>query len=341
MEQRRVARPRRKSSAKRGSSGLWAQLKSRPIIYHAVLIVLALVGVIVVSSILMMIITRHGTHRTVPEFMGTKLDIVKQEAERRGLEIVVNDSLFVPAYEGGIVLDQLPKSGAEVKAGRKVYVTINSFREKMVKVPYVAGRSLRQAKNMLEVAGLGIEKLVYEEDIATNYVLAEMVDGIEMNAESDVELEMGSGVVLKVGVEPEKNSTIVPKAIGHGLQAAKSRLWEQGLNVGKIIFDEDIDLLSEKNARVYRQSLGHNITTGLGSAVSLWLTLDMEKVEKNSAESDKIAHELEEERLRFEQERLESLARMEAAGGSIEDVLQQGGSAATEVVESEVDEFFD
>lgn len=341
MEQRRVAKPRRNSSAKRGSKGLWAQLKSRPIIYHAVLIVLALVGVIVVSSILMMIITRHGTHRTVPEFMGTKLDIVKQEAERRGLEIVVNDSLFVPAYEGGIVLDQLPKAGAEVKAGRKVYVTINSFREKMVKVPYVAGRSLRQAKNMLEVAGLGIEKLVYEEDIATNYVLAEMVDGIEMNAESDVELEMGSGVVLKVGVEPEKNSTIVPKAIGHGLLAAKSRLWEQGLNVGKIIFDEDIDLLSEKNAKVYRQSLGHNTTTGLGSAVSLWLTLDMEKVEKNSAESDKIAHELEEERLRLEQERLDSLARVEAAGGSIEDVLHQGGSAATEVVESEVDEFFD
>ena len=341
MEQRRVARPRRKSSAKRGLAGLWAQLKSRPIIYHAVLIVLALVGVIVVSSILMMIITRHGTHRTVPEFMGTKLDIVKQEAERRGLEIVVNDSLFVPAYEGGIVLDQLPKAGAEVKAERKVYVTINSFREKMVKVPYVAGRSLRQAKNMLEVAGLGIEKLVYEEDIATNYVLAEMVDGIEMNAESDVELEMGSGVVLKVGVEPEKNSTIVPKAIGHGLLSAKSRLWEQGLNVGKIIFDEDIDLLSEKNAKVYRQSLGHNTTTGLGSAVSLWLTLDMEKVEKNSAESDKIAHELEEERLRLEQERLDSLARMEVAGGSIEDVLQQGNSAATEVVESEVDEFFD
>ena len=67
----------------------------------------------------------------------------------------------------------------------------------------------------------------------------------------------------------------------------------------------------------------------------------MEKVEKNSAESDKIAHELEEERLRLEQERLDSLARMEVAGGSIEDVLQQGNSAATEVVESEVDEFFD
>ncbi len=341
MEERRTTKPRRKSSAKRGSKGLWAQLKGRPIVYHAVLIVLALVAVIIVSSILMMIITRHGTHRTVPEFMGSKLDVVKQEAERRGLEIIVNDSLFVPAYEGGIVLDQLPKAGAEVKAGRKVYVTINSFREKMVKVPYVAGRSLRQAKNMLEVAGLGIEKMVYEEDIATNYVLAEIVDGIELNSESDVELEMGSGVTLKVGVEPDKNNTIVPKAIGHGLLAAKSRLWEQGLNIGKIVFDDDVDLLNEKNARVYRQSLGHNTTTQLGSSVSLWLTLDMEKVEKSSVASDKVAHELEEERLRLEQERLDSLERAEVAGSVAENMFQQSDTNTTEIVESEVDEFFD
>ena len=334
--------PRRKTTSKRQPKGMLVKLKSRPLIYHAVLIALTLVAVIVVSSILMMIITRHGTHRTVPVFTGVKLDVVKHEAERKGLEIVVNDSLFVPAYEGGIVLDQLPKAGAEVKAGRKVYVTINSFREKMVKVPYVAGRSLRQAKNMLEVAGLGVEQLVYEEDIATNYVLAEIVDGVEMNAESDIELEMGSGVVLKVGVEPEKNNTIVPKAIGQSLPSAKSRLWEQGLNVGKIVFDEDVDLLNQKNARVYLQSLGHNTTTTLGTTVSLWLTLDMEKVDKNSAESDKIALELEEERLRLEQERLDSLALIEAAaGGSIDEILQQGGGDVAEIVEDEVDEFFD
>lgn len=57
--------------------------------------------------------------------------------------------IVVPAYEGGIVLDQLPEGGVEVKPGRTVYITINSFRQKMVPVPYVAGRSLRQAKNML------------------------------------------------------------------------------------------------------------------------------------------------------------------------------------------------
>ncbi|MBQ5860577.1 MAG: PASTA domain-containing protein, partial [Alistipes sp.] len=163
--------PRRVVRRKPAKKGLLAEIKQKPVVYHALLICGVVVAIILASSLLMHVVTRHGTHRTVPDFSGVKIAEAQQIAKKTKLEIIINDSLFVPAYEGGIVLDQLPKGGVEVKAGRKVYVTINSFRQKMVAVPYVAGRSLRQAKNMLEVAGLGIEKLIYEEDIATNYVL--------------------------------------------------------------------------------------------------------------------------------------------------------------------------
>lgn len=317
------------------------RLKASPIAYHVVLIVLALVAIIVASSILMNLITRHGTHRTVPDFMGVKVADAERIAKDERLEIIINDSLFVPAYEGGVVLDQLPKSGAEVKAGRKVYVTINSFREKMVQVPYVAGRSLRQAKNMLEVAGLGIDELIYEEDIATNYVLAEIVEGREMTRESKVEIEMGSGVVLKVGVEPERNTTIVPKAIGQSLQAAKSRLWEQGLNIGKVNFDEGVNLLNQKDARVYRQSISHNATTALGTAVDLWLTLDDKAVEKSSQASDKQARELEEQRLEAEEALRDSLEQAESAQRQdLMKALQESSAQSANVTETEEDEFF-
>lgn len=321
--------------------GWITRLKASPIAYHVVLIALALVAIIVVSSILMNLITRHGTHRTVPDFMGVKVADAERIAKDERLKIIINDSLFVPAYEGGVVLDQLPKSGAEVKAGRKVYVTINSFREKMVQVPYVAGRSLRQAKNMLEVAGLGIDELIYEEDIATNYVLAEIVEGREMTRESKVEIEMGSGVVLKVGVEPERNTTIVPKAIGQSLQAAKSRLWEQGLNIGKVNFDEGVNLLNRKDARVYRQSVSHNATTALGTAVDLWLTLDDKVVEKSSQASDKQARELEEQRLEAEEALRDSLEQAESAQRQdLMKALQESSAQSANVTETEEDEFF-
>lgn len=343
MEQQN--RPRRRRKSKSGYAALLAnlakQIRKSPIAWNAVLIALTILAIIIVSSLAMNIITRHGTHRTVPDFMGVKVTDVEQTAKKRGFKIVIVDSLFVPAYEGGIVLDQLPKGGVEVKAGRKVYVTINSFRQKMVKVPYVAGRSLRQAKNMLEVAGLGIEKLVYEEDIATNYVLAELVNGRELNEQSNVELEIGEGVVLKVGVEPENNTTIVPKTIGQGISAAKSRLWEQGLNVGKVNFDEGINLLNQKDARVYKQSINHNASVELGSTVDLWLTLDEESVKKSSAASDKRANELEKERLEAEQALQDSLEQAER-GQRIDlmNALQQSSQQNQTITETSEDEFF-
>lgn len=336
----RVKRVRRRKKAS-GVQALIARLKESPVAYQAVLIALVVAAIIVVSSILMMLITRHGTHRTVPTFMGVKIGEAERMAKDNGLKIIVNDSLFVPAYEGGVVLDQLPKGGVEVKAGRKVYVTINSFREKMVRVPYVAGRSLRQAKNMLEVAGLGIEQLIYEEDIATNYVLGEFVGKQELKEDSNVEIEMGSGVILKVGVEPEKNTTIVPKAIGQSLQNAKSRLWEQGLNIGKINFDEGINLLNQKDAKVYRQSIGHNAVAELGSTVDLWLTLDAAVVDKSSKASDKIANELEEQRLEAEAAKRDSIEQAESASRvELQEVLQSSKKAAEAVTETDEDEFF-
>lgn len=338
MEKKRSTGKRHAARGGERASALIERLRRSPVAYHVLLIVLTLTAIIVVSSLLMMFITRHGTHRTVPDFMGVKIAEAQRAARKGGLEIIVNDSLFVPAYEGGIVLDQLPKGGVEVKSGRKIYVTINSFRQKMVKVPYVAGRSLRQAKNMLEVAGLGIERLVYEEDIATNYVLAEYADDREIGQDSDVQIEMGSGVVLKVGVEPEKNTTIVPKAIGQTLQEAKSRLWEQGLNVGEVTFDNDVDLLDRKNARVYSQSLGHNAGARLGAAVSLRLTLDEALVERAGKASDKMARELAEQRLREEQERLDSLESAER--DDVVRALRESGAAREEVSTTDEDEFF-
>ena len=294
-------------------SGFWGNLKTRPLLYNVVVLAMIVVGVVLVSAIAMHFGTRHGSHRTVPDFSGVHLADVEKAAARRGLQIIVNDSLFVPAYEGGIVLDQLPKSGAQVKAGRKVYVTINSMRQKMVKVPYVAGRSLRQAKNMLEVAGLEIERLDYVDDIATNYVLEAYCDGVQLTPESSLEAEMGSGVVLTVGIQDRAVGAEVPKLIGLTLQRAKSRLWEMGLNVGKVTYDDDVDLLDKKSARVYYQSVDYGREAALGDKVRLKLSLDSEKVERASIDADTIAkrifaRRLEEERIADSLKNLENVA---------------------------------
>ncbi|MDO4758691.1 MAG: PASTA domain-containing protein [Rikenellaceae bacterium] len=293
---------------------LWAKLKTNKLVYNLLLIAAVMLALAVAAHLLMQVATRHGARRVVPDFSGITLKDAERLAKRHDLELHINDSLFVPAYEGGIILDQLPEGGVEVKPGRTVYITINSFRQKMVPVPFVAGRSLRQAKNMLEIAGLEIEELVYRTDMATNYVLEQYYDRQPILAESKVEAEMGSGITLYVGVEPSENHTFVPQVVGLSLHDAKGRLWESGLNVGKVIYEEGINLLNQKEARVYAQSNPAEQALSLGAAVDLMLTLDMERVKKVRTEAEKMAREAAEERIRIEREMADSLARVELEG---------------------------
>ena len=286
----------------------WTWLKRYTILYHLVVIVLVFVSIAIVSFLAMAVGTRHSSHRTVPDFVGLRLNDAEYFAGRRDLEIIINDSLHVAAYPGGVVLDQLPKGGVVVKPGRKVYVTINSLRQRMVTVPYVAGRSLRQAKNMLETAGLTIDRLEYAEDMATNYVLAEFVDGTEILEDSlAVQAEKGSGVVLRVGVAPNDVGTAVPQVLGRTLFEAKSRLWESGLNIGEIEFDAGMPALERNRAKVYEQSVLPGNEVAYGSHVSLHLTLDIAKVDSMIIEEERrVAEEL---RLKMEADSLAEVER--------------------------------
>ena len=284
----------------------WSWLKKHTIAYNVVVIALVFLGLAIASFIAMAFGTRHSARRTVPDFVGLRMNDAEYFAARRDLQIIVNDSLHVSAYPGGVVLDQLPKGGVVVKPGRKVYVTINSVRQRMVDVPYVAGRSLRQAKNMLETAGLTIDHLEYAEDMATNYVLAEFVDGVEVLEDSlAVRTEMGSGVVLRVGVAPN-DVTAVPQVLGRSLFEAKSRLWESGLNIGEIEFDEGMPALERNRAKVYKQSVLPSAEAAYGSHVSLRLTLDAALVDSMIVEEERRI----EEELRLKME-ADSIAKAE------------------------------
>ena len=274
-----------------------------PLAYNLLLIAAIILAMAVVAHVVMQIGTRHGSRRTVPDFSGVQLLEAQRLARRHDLKLQINDSLFVPAYEGGIVLDQLPKGGVEVKPGRTVYITINSFRQKMVPVPFVADRSLRQAKNMLEIAGLEIAQLIYRPDMATNYVLDEYFGRQRITETTRVEAEMGSGVTLYVGVQPGHNVTVVPQIIGLSLRDAKSRLWELGLNVGKVAFDDGINLLNQKDAHVYMQSPKAERHVVLGAKGDLQLTLNGQKVTARLRDAEEQAAEAFMERQRIAEEK--------------------------------------
>lgn len=140
-------------------------------------------------------------------------------------------------------------------------------------------------------------------------MLEEYADSKRISEKSRIQLEAGSGVTLYVG-ESGSVSTLVPKTVGLHLQQAKSRLWELGLNIGKISFDEGINLLNQREARVYLQTPSAGSRARLGAKVDLKLTLDAAKVTAQSAAADKEMIKAAEELRRLDAETADSLARV-------------------------------
>lgn len=271
----------------------WLQKISQNVIARN--LILAVSGILVLVAVIALalnIFTRHNRYKQVPDFVGTKLEEVERQARKENLQIEVIDSIYAPVYDGGVVLEQTPGAGSEVKSGRRIFVTITSHQQKMVGVPYVTGFSLRQAKNMIEMAGLEIAELKYVSNIATNNILAMLNGRDTIRRNSNLELEIGSGITLIVGRAEDAKPVEVPKVVGLSLSEAKSRLWERGLNVGKVTMDDGINLINQKDARVYNQLPSFGRMVRLGDKVGFSLTLDDKKTASGSNAADRDARQI-------------------------------------------------
>lgn len=281
------------------SQGLYRKIADNDIPRNIVLALCTLIIVVAIISICLSIYTRHNSHIEVPEFLGMELNEATHAARKANLRLTVSDSLYVPSYAGGVILKQTPAAGSEVKGRRHIFVTVNSYRQKQVEVPYVTGYSLRQAKNVLELAGLEITEIKYKQDIATNNVLEERVGTQVVTSKSKIKTDTDSGVILVVGRNGSLDENVrVPKLIGLTLSNAKNNLWDSGLNVGEIKYDPNINLLDRKDARIYSQTPGQAENAKIGSTVTLLLTLDNDKVTKSGNESDRNAKRLIEKNLK-------------------------------------------
>ena len=106
-----------------------SELRRNKLVWNLLLIVLIILAMAVIAHFVMQAGTRHGARRTVPDFSGIALGEAQRIARANDLRLHINDSLFVPAYEGGTVLDQLPEGGVEVKPGRCLLYTSPSPRD--------------------------------------------------------------------------------------------------------------------------------------------------------------------------------------------------------------------
>ena len=161
-------------------------IRENILLRHIILAISSIVILLVVTQIVLAIATRHGQRYKVPDFKGMTLDEARRAARKNDLKLEVIDSMYVAKMTRGAIIEQYPKAGNVVKSGRRIFLTTNTHKPKMVPVPYVTGFSLRQAKNKIVGAGLVIDRLIYRNDLATNNILDQTYNGKRVSAGTEV-----------------------------------------------------------------------------------------------------------------------------------------------------------
>ena len=259
----------KKKEAQEPKKGSW-------IVSNLVGAAIFMVVLLILTSVGLSLITRHGKTVTTPDFTNLSVKQAEEVAREGHVNVKVVDSVFVRRLPGGVVYRQQPKAGSTVKKGRSVFLTINSIVPRKVVMPNLFGYSVTEARAELQNRGLNLGKLTYVKDIATNTVLGQYCEGKEVKA-GDLVVN-GSTIDLKVGVSREDNTTVVPRLIGMKYVPAVDVLHDHFLNAGRARFDKEVKSYADSlNAVVYKQdALGEE--RPLGTAITLYLTRDMAKV---------------------------------------------------------------
>ena len=142
--------------------------------------------------------THHGQSIIVPNVKGLPFKQAEAEFNKKNLKAVVIDSNFVKGMPAGAVLEQKPSSGAKVKTGRTVYLTINTAEMPRVAIPdIIDNSSYRQAEARLRALGFKLtapEIISGEKDwvYAVKYMEKELTNGEKIPRESVLTLVIGN-----------------------------------------------------------------------------------------------------------------------------------------------------
>ena len=253
------------------------------IVAASVIVVVLIVG----AMIFLNIVTKHNEELVVPDFSNMSLEEAENVAAINDVVVDVTDSVFVKRMRRGAVYRQNPAPGSKVKSGRRIALTINAVNAKKMTMPNLVGFSMRQAKAELLSRGLTLGKLIYVQDMATNNVLKQIHDNMEIEPGTMIESE--SVIDLVVGLNGYDFVTYVPDVSGLKYMSAVDAVHDNSLNVKGLRFDKSVkDYDDSLNAKVYRQvpQPSDSIHVKMGSDVTLYLTLDEHKIPIREQKND-------------------------------------------------------
>jgi beta-lactam-binding protein with PASTA domain len=233
----------------------------RKIAFGAGVPFLSLLMVYLIMDVMVMpLLTRHGSEFPLPDFTGQRAVDVQMSLKDLELNYEISSEEFSPGAEKGVILNQFPIAGTQVKADRTIKFVV-SLGQKMIPIPNLAGLSVRQAMLNLETAKLELGEIAW----AFSDTLPERVVVFSYPA-AGTDIPLGSPVNLMVNRGRASNFTYMPKIIGLTLDEATKRLEDKLLKVGIVTPRWDENYLPET---VLEQSEEEGTELDVGTEIDL------------------------------------------------------------------------
>ena len=238
----------------------YGTLQRKIVLWGVVPLVILGVLYLLTDNAIMMAVTRHGSEFPLPDFTRQRLIEAQIELDDLDLEHEVASYEYSPGKEKGIILNQFPIAGTKVKPGRTIKFVL-SLGQKLIPIPDLSGKSVRQAMLDLETAGLILGEIAW----AFSDTLPERVVVFSYPA-AGMEIPLGSPVNLMVNRGRASNFTYVPKVIGLTIDEAKKRLEDKSLKLGIVTYRTDENYLPET---VLEQSEPEGTELDVGTEIDL------------------------------------------------------------------------
>lgn len=252
---------------------------------------------LLVDAVIMPSYTRHNVSTTVPNVEDVPFARAKQRLQQQNLKVQRQIGRYNPNVDTGIVVDQTPIPTAQVKPGRRVYLTVNAGEVPIVQIPDLRGMSVREAKNRVSSVDLTVGS-VQKDDIPSPY--ANTITKQEP-APGD-SLEEGSAIDLWYSTGLGDTEVAVPNVVGLSVAEAQRFLLQNELR--SVLVDtttaaeEDASAPSldpaardslENHLYIRRQASAPGDSVRAGTEVRLYTTPDAEKAARLRKEAKETA----------------------------------------------------
>jgi len=218
--------------------------------------------------------TQHGKFVQVPDIRLMTLDKAIRVIDSVGLTFEVIDSMnYVPGVEKGAVVELFPKAFAKVKLGRKVQLSTNPKELPKFPLPNYKDEFVGYVTSKFNQKGMIIDELIMVPDVSHDLVLKV----VDQEGKIAVEQELyttGSHFTLHVSSGRGNVKTYVPDLIGKTIEEATQLLMTYNLNVGALIYGEQVQDSTKVIIEQQYPRYGADFRIPVGSSIDLWLTKD-------------------------------------------------------------------